>query len=283
MRRLVVSLAVATLILSTGGAAFASPGDLLLVSASKAGVKANDESLTRAISSNGNFVAFSTVATNLDSRDTDLDRDVYVKDLTTGEVVLASTSAGGVKGNGASDFPSFSADGTKVAFSSTSTNLSPQASAGIFVKDLTTGQIVLASTSVTGRPDFGIFPSLSADAGRVAFQSESTVLHPGDTDELTDVYVKDLRTGDLVLASTSDAGVKGVGGLFGSRRPLLSADGTRVGFLSDDVNLDPADRDEVADSYVKDLATGDLTLISTSDTGVKGNDVSGRPTLSADA
>ena len=33
--------------------------------------------------------------------------------------------------------------------------------------------------------------------------------------------------------------------------------------------------DSLGDAYVKDVATGDLTLVSTSDSGVKGNGISG--------
>ena len=77
--------------------------------------------------------------------------------------------------------------------------------------------------------------------------------------------------GELTLASTSDAGVKGNGE---SIEVSVSADGTKVAFVSSATNLDPADTDSSKDVYVKDLTTGDLALASTSDAGVKGNDES---------
>ena len=113
----------------------------------------------------------------------------------------------------------------------------------------------------------------------MAFYSFASNLDPADTDSVVDVYVKDLVTGDLTLVSTSDSGVKGNSG---SLDPSLSADGTKVAFYSFASNLDPADTDTVADVYVKDLVTGDLTLVSTSDSGVKGNSDSLDPSLSAD-
>jgi uncharacterized repeat protein (TIGR01451 family) len=280
MRRVAAIVTLAATILVAAQGSLASPGDLVLVSTTGEGVKANGVSLAVSISADGTRVAFSTAATNLDPRDTDGVQDVYVKDLITSDLVLASTSAAGVKGNGISDAPSLSADGTKVAFESGSTNLTPEAVRGVFVKDLATGEVVLASTSDAGVPGSGVSPSMSADGTRVAFEGAN--LDPADTDDLPDIYVKDLTTGDLIFASTSDEGMNGAGGLFGSLGPFLSADGTRVGFASDDVNLDPADRDDIFDSYVKDLATGDLILASTSDEGVKGNNVSGRSSLSAD-
>jgi hypothetical protein len=68
-------------------------------------------------------------------------------------------------------------------------------------------------------------PAVSASGTRVTFWSEATNLDPGDTDSLTDVYVKDLTTGDIVLASTSDTGVKGNSESYAAS---LSADGTSM-------------------------------------------------------
>ncbi len=113
----------------------------------------------------------------------------------------------------------------------------------------------------------------------VAFTSEATNLDPADTDIISDVYVKDLASGELTLVSTSDSGVKGNGSSFA---PSLSADGSTVAFNSEATNLDPADTDDITDIYVKDLTTGEVMLVSTSDTGVKGNGVSFRSSLSAD-
>jgi hypothetical protein len=261
-----------------------SGADITLASTSDTGVPAGGAA--GAISADGTRVVFFSGATNLDPGDTDGLRDVYVKDLVTGDLMLASTSDTGVKGNGHTSpgEVAISADGSKVAFASQSTNLDPgdtDVQHDTYVKDLTTGDITLASTSDTGvkgnlSSGFrGV--SLSADGTRVAFDSSAN-LDPGDTDGLRDVYVKDLTTGDITLASTSDTGVKGNA----DNSPSLSADGTRVAFASDAANLDPGDTDNVKDVYVKDLGTGDITLASTSDTGVKGNDNSSGGKLSAD-
>jgi hypothetical protein len=70
-------------------------------------------------------VAFESEATNLDPTDTDSSPDVYVKDLATGNLTLGSTSDTGVKGNSDNRQPSVSGDGSRVAFTSSSTNLDP--------------------------------------------------------------------------------------------------------------------------------------------------------------
>jgi hypothetical protein len=271
--------------LSSGPTAPAGPADITLASTSDAGVKGNANSDSPSLSADGTTVAFWSYATNLDSADTDSTPDVYVKDLTTGNITLASTSDSGVKGNSSNFSPSFdlslSADGSKVAFTSTSTNLDPadtDAYHDVYVKDLATGNITLASTSDTGvkSNNASEHPSLSADGSKVAFHSRATNLDPADTDSNDDVYVKDLATGDISLASTSDTGVKGSG-----RYPDLSADGTRVAFQSYG-SLDPADTNQRSDAYVKDLTTGDLTLASTNDAGFNGDRESYPRSLSSD-
>jgi hypothetical protein len=260
-------------------------GDIILASTSDDGVKGNDFSNAARLSADGTKVAFHSNATNLDPGDTDDVEDVYVKDLTTGNLTLAATSDDGVKGNGFNIFPSLSADGTEVAFHSNATNLDPgdtDTVADVYVKDLTTGDITLASTSDGGVKGNGsnFAAILSEDGTKVAFVSNATNLDPGDTDTVTDVYVKDLVTGDITLASTSDGGVKGNGTSFAALS--LSADGTKVAFSSIATNLDPADTDAIADVYVKDLVTGDITLASTSDAGLKGSGFSLSWSLSAD-
>jgi Ca2+-binding RTX toxin-like protein len=62
----------------------------------------------------------------------------------------------------------------------------------VLVRELATGSLTLASTAEDGtKADNGSFqPSLSADGSQVAFASVATNLGEGDTDQLSDVYVK---------------------------------------------------------------------------------------------
>ena len=270
--------------LSSHANALAGPEDIRLASTTDAGVKGSSNSSNASISADGTKVAFASSAVNLDPADTDSVYDVFVKDVATGDLALVSTSDTGVKGNGDSSVASISADGTKVAFSSSATNLDPadhDTVHDIYVKDLSTGDLVLASASTVGVKGAGNSdePSLSGDGSEVTFSSLAANIDPADSDSVSDVYVKDLSTGALALASTSDVGVKGNGN---SQRPVLSTDGAKIGFESFAGNLDPADTDTTSDVYVKDLSTGDLRLVSTSDAGAKGNSYSQGPALSAD-
>lgn len=258
-------------------------GDIILASTSDAGVKGNAGSTQPSLSADGTKVAFVSGATNLDPADTDFLPDVYVKDLATGDLTLASTSDSGLKGNSSSFRQAFSANGTMVGFLSFATNLDPVDAdllVDVYLKDLTTGDTTLVSTSDTGVKSNGATGglSLSSDGTRLAFHSQATNLDPADTDTIDDQYVKDLTTGDVTLASTSDAGVKGN---LGSGGGALSSDGMKIAFQSLATNLDPADADGVGDVFVKDLVTGDLSLVSTSDAGLKGNGESDTASISS--
>jgi uncharacterized repeat protein (TIGR01451 family) len=257
-------------------------GEIVLASTSDTGIKAIGGSVDASLSADGTMVAFHTQANNLDAADPDHVQDVYVKNLLTGDLVLASTSDTGIKGDGSSGHPTLSANGTVVSFYSLAANLDASDTDSvrdIYVKNLLTGDLVLASTSDTGIKGNGDSSEaiLSADGTAVAFPSVATNLDPSDTDIHDDVYVKSLLTGDLVLASTTDTGIKGNAA---SREPTLSLDGTMVAFDSLATNLVLEDPDSLTDVYVKNLLTGDLVLASTSDGGTKGN--GGQPALSAD-
>ena len=277
------ALFVGFLTLLLAGTALAAPGDLTLASTSADGVKGDSGSSQSDLSADGTRIAFSSGATNFDPGDTDNFGDVYVKNLLTGDITVASTSDSGVKSNFGTGGPTLSADGTRVAFVTLSNNLDPADTdneiSDIYVKDLVSGDISLASTLDSGvkSNDSSFGPQLSADGTTVAFWSHATNLDPADTEVDEDAYVKNLATGDITLANTTDDGVRGGG----SAPSGISADGTRVAITSGS-NLDPADTDNRSDVYVKDLVTGDITLASTSDDGVKSNGESMSWNLSAD-
>jgi hypothetical protein len=77
------------------------------------------------LSADGRYVAFSSVATNLATADTDSSPDVFVYDRVTGETILVSVHSSGEKGNSWSGFfgLDFSEDGKYVVFHSTASNL----------------------------------------------------------------------------------------------------------------------------------------------------------------
>ncbi len=125
---------------------------------------------------------------------------MFIKDLATGVVSRVSETAGHAVGDGASQFATFSPDGTKVLFYSTSTNLVPGdtnfvagqtfSGADWYVKDLITGAVMRVSTDAAGLQGnsvggFGAlyqsftYPHWSPDGAFVTFDANFGNLLPG--------------------------------------------------------------------------------------------------------
>ncbi len=235
------------------------------------GPKGNNASESPGLSADGNRVAFVSYANNLHPGDTDYNADIYVKDLNTGPIWLASTSAAGVKANQKNQSPTLSADGTRVAFESAANNLHPKDPDylwDIYVKDLVTGELWLVSSTKSGvKGNMSSYNAqISGNGARVVFQTYAANLHAKDTDDRVDIYVKDLASGDLILASTSASGKKSNGH---SQAPSISDTGNKVAFDSYATNLHSKDKDTTGDIYVKTLSSGAIALASTLPNGKK--------------
>lgn len=257
------------------------------------GAKQNDSGAFLSISQSGKVVVWETLATNLSPDDGDTLWDVYARDTDTGITQLVSRATGtGQKGNGNSRYPTVSADGRFVAFTSESTNLSPDDTTtrgDTYVRDLQTGTTILADratgpTGVKGNGDGFDGMSLSADGRYVAWTTYSNNLDPADTDgSVTDVYVRDLQTDTTTLVDRA-TGSGGAKANTGSRNPEVSSDGRYVAFDSLATNLSVDDTDTTQDIYVRDLQANTTTLVSRAAgaTGAKGNGASSAPSISAD-
>src|SRR6202521_2123723 len=199
--------------------------------------------------------------------------------------MLVSVNANGVPGNSFSLHANFSPDGTHLLFWSVSTNLVPGVPFGIeqlYMKDLTTGAVSLVSGDVNGVPgnDTSFNPNnscqvlmFSPDGTKVVFESAATNLVLGGTNLNIQIFMKDITTGAVTLVS---AGVNGVQGNDNSQNFAFSPDGTKVTFGSSATNL-LARPTHPGDIFVKDLATGLVTLVSADANGAEGDGVSSLP------
>ncbi|MET9869665.1 hypothetical protein ABZZ16_26555, partial [Streptomyces sp. NPDC006386] len=94
-------------------------------------------------------------------------------------------------------------------------------------------------------------PQISADGRHVVFNSRDSRLTPGDTNQGHNVFVRDLKTGDLRRIDAADPAAF-------TASPQLSADSRHLAFVS----ADPGDPDRTTRAYVRDLRTGRTTLAS---------------------
>ena len=140
------------------------------------------------------------------------------------------------------------------------------------------GDVILVSSDATGAQGNGIspWPSISGDGRYVAFASASTNLVPGVTG--TQVYRKDLVTGEVKLCSTDAAGAQGNNF---SQEPSISFDGRYVAFQSTATNLvTPATTGQQV--FRKDMVTGEVKLCSVDSAGTQGNNNSDSSSISSD-
>jgi hypothetical protein len=108
------------------------------VSVTSGGTEGDFPSNTPSISSDGRYVAFDSLATNLVAGDTNGTEDVFVHDRNTGKTTRVSVDSIGTEGDDSSYTPSISSDGRYVAFDSFATNLvagDTNKAADVFVYD----------------------------------------------------------------------------------------------------------------------------------------------------
>ncbi len=175
-------------------------GTINLISSDSSGVLGNNDSSWPKLSTNGRFVTFRSVASNLVAGDTNGFDDIFIKDTQTGSISVVSANSSGVLGNNPPSPPSLSADGRYVAFSSNATNLVVGDTNGtfdIFIKDTQTGTISLVSRDSTGvQGDSASYvPSLSPDGLSISFTSASSNLVPAKKIQLRvqQIYLKKWR------------------------------------------------------------------------------------------
>lgn len=262
-------------------------GTTVRASVSSSGEQADGASREPSISADGRFVAFSSVATNLVGGDTNGREDVFVRDLVLGTTTRVSVSSDGVEADRSSYFPSISADGRFVAFTSIASNLvaaDTNQHSDVFVHDLLRSVTFRVSVSQdAGQANGGSnHPSISTDGRRVAFASAASNLVPGDTNGLWDVFVRDLVHGTTVRANLSVTGQQTSSeSPFNQLNPAISADGRFVAFVSGASNLVRGDTNHRDDVFVRDLTAETTIRASVSGTGSQATGHSRAPSISA--
>jgi len=183
-------------------------GSTTLISLSTTGAQADGGGNSPDISGDGRYVVFLSASGNLDPRaDETANKElVYVHDRQIGQTTLASVSSDGVILTvGLFDQPTISRDGRYVAFSFYDKG-DNNGILHIWVRDLQTGE----SIKVEGGNDSSGFSSLSADGKVVAFNSGSSNLVSGDTNGVSDVFVREVAYGPernpTVASVTPDCG-----------------------------------------------------------------------------
>lgn len=240
-------------------------GDIVIESSSN---QANGSSDGGGLSPNGQYVLFSSTATNLLPSNTDFlgINEIFIKNLQTGDIQSVTNNSGGAQANGSSGGAIFSGNGRYVLFNSSASNLvandvnNGQYVQDVFVKDLVTGTVQLVNTSSTGVQSLGnhVANDISSDGRNVLFTST-------DVNGNQKVVLKDLQTGSIQIVSMSSDGVANVGW-----QGSFSPDGNSVLFTS---NYDSQLGGLAATRQllIHNIAAGTSSVISTDVNGVMAN------------
>jgi Tol biopolymer transport system component len=242
----------------------------------------------RWVSGDGRYIVFSSRSLHLPGTTLGGPAQLYRGDVVTGEAVLVSRANGasGAPAEAASERPTVSADGTRVAFV-TRAQLDAQHPASteqVYVRDLAAGTTTLVSRAngVGATPAAEAWDAhIGADGRHVAFVARGAL--DGVSNAFAQAYLRDLDAHTTTLVSRA----AGAGGAIGNRAassPSPSADGRLVAFQAGATNLDPADSASNNDVFVRNLVAQTTTLVSRR-SGLAGAPASGStttPALSAD-
>jgi hypothetical protein len=191
-------------------------------------------------------------------------------------------------GNGPSVIHCVSADGRFVLFSSTAndlvTNDNSQLGTDVFFRDRASNVTVLVSAnySGTGGGNAGsVFSQISTNGRYVLFESDAGDLVPGDTNGVTDIFVRDLQAGTNLLVTVATNGSCANGW---SSEAVMTPDARYVAFVSTASNLVPGDVNNIPDVFVRDLVAGTTRLASVGAvmSSVSPIDLMGTPAITPD-
>jgi Tol biopolymer transport system component len=265
---------------------FSALAEVIRVPTTTVGGQHNGASYEPVISSDGRFIVFSSLASNLVPGDTNGVRDIFRYDRDVGTTVRVSVGDLGSQSNGPSVAPAISDDGLRVVFASQAFDLVAAATGGvqsIFLRDLSPDgetTILLSGGEGSASANGASYdPVISSDGRRVAFSSLASNLVAGDVNGREDVFLHDLQSGQTNLVSRSSQNELGDNE---SLEPTISADGRYVAFSSYATNLVGDDTNFRQDIFLRDTVANLTLRLSLGANGGEGNGDSYAPSISAD-
>jgi hypothetical protein len=239
------------------------PDPSLLTSAGAGG-----DSVDAMISPDGRYVLFASTASNLILNSNGVaipslfpvSMNVYLRDRTNGTTRLISVNLSGTGGGNGNSWPQgISTNGQYVLFESVASDLvanDTNNASDVFVRDLLNGTTMLASASLYGGTANGVSRNsvMTPDGRYVAFVSAATNLVASDTNQITDVFVRDLQSSTTTLVSVDATSTNSTALTSSSESPVITPDGRYVAFSSTATNLMPGVT-TAGEIYIRDLTT----------------------------
>jgi Tol biopolymer transport system component len=206
---------------------------------------AGGDSYAPLLSPDGRYLLFASTAQNLALATNGLPfqgaarpvLNVYWRDRLEQRTVLVTHGLSGTEVGNSNSLPAaLSTNGLLALVESTASNLVPNDTnsvSDIFLFDLEHGQTVLVSAATNGLPGNGAssHPVMSADGRYVAFASLASNLVENDTNNVSDIFLRDLQSGLTLLVSTNVQVSSPPYPYVGSDLPQITPDGRKVAFV----------------------------------------------------
>ena len=194
--------------------------------------------------------------------------NVFLRDRTNATTTLVSVNLTGTNGGNGDSLPAgLSTDGRYVLFESSASDLvvgDTNGASDVFMRDMVTGTTIPVSVSTNGYLGDGASRSaVMTPGGRyVAFVSAADNLVPGDTNGISDVFLRDLQLGTTILVS-GGANFGPAGTVNGSSEaPEVTPDGRYVAFYRTVTNLVRSAYTNSGEIYVRDVVAGITVWVS---------------------
>ncbi len=138
-----------------------------------------------------------------------------------------------------------------------------------------------ATALIDTRETLSTRPMLSADGHYVVFKSSTALVTGLDAGASSQVYRRDLQSGNIDIVSLDQSGAPATGLIWND--PMgVSSDGRYVAFTSYRMSADITDSADRMDVYLRDMTLGTTELASLGVDGTAGNGYSLTPSLSDD-
>jgi Tol biopolymer transport system component len=165
--------------------------------------------------------------------------------------------------------PALAADGNRVVFLSHAANLVTNENLGphlnLFVRDVFANNTALVSVSTNGGgANASVTRFYISSIGSIVFETAASNLTHNDTNDVSDVFLRDLNNMTRLISVNAAGTAPGNGRSF---NPIVSRYGERVVFESEASDLVPNDTNGVADIFVRDLFRGQTRLVSVNAAG----------------
>lgn len=188
-------------------------------------------------------------------------------EIPKGGSLLLSKNADGQVANANSERVSISSNGKRIGVTTVASNLGSGTFNGfsqVFMYQRGGELLGVSSLSTLDAPANldCVDSKLSANGRFVAFESASTLFVPGVIGGTNQVFRRDTKTGDVVLASVTTAGTQVD---VGATLLDMSRDGRFILFGSGSANVVPGAMNPIFRAYVRDLKLGTTVLASRND------------------